>query len=200
MELIDRYFPELDDEKRNQLVALGPLYTEWNEKINVISRKDIDNLYLHHVLHSLALVKSGQIRSGMKVIDIGTGGGFPGIPLAIMYPDVQFTLLDATSKKINVVREVAAALNLQNVIPVHARAEEHKGEYDLVMSRAVTSLKQLVVWTKHLSHHWLCLKGGSQRDMRKELLPIFKMSFTPVNTYFSEAYFLEKWIVEVVKS
>ena len=199
MELIDRYFPDLDAEKRNQLAALGPLYTEWNEKINVISRKDIDNLFLHHVLHSLALVKSGKITSGMKIIDVGTGGGFPGIPLAIMYPDTQFTLLDSTTKKIKVVSEVASSLNLQNVIPVNARAEEHKGEYDIVLSRSVSSLKQLVVWTKHLSHHWLCLKGGDQREMRKELLPIYKMKFTPVNEYFSEEYFLEKWIVEIVK-
>ncbi|MDQ3015752.1 MAG: 16S rRNA (guanine(527)-N(7))-methyltransferase RsmG [Bacteroidota bacterium] len=200
MELIDRYFPDLDVEKRNQLIALGPLYAEWNEKINVISRKDIDNLYLHHVLHSLAIVKSGQIKSGMKVIDIGTGGGFPGIPLAIMYPDVQFTLLDSTAKKIKVVSEIAASLKLKNVIPVQARAEEHKGEYDIVLSRAVSSLKQLVLWTKHLSRHWLCLKGGDQREMRKELLPIFKMNFMPVNDFFSEEYFLEKWMVEIVKS
>ena len=200
MELIDRYFPALETDKRELLVALGPLYTEWNEKINVISRRDIDNLYLHHVLHSLALVKSGKITPGMKIIDVGTGGGFPGIPLAIMYPDVQFTLLDSTAKKIKVVSEIAAALNLENVHPVHERAEDHKGDYDLVLSRAVSSLKQLVVWTKHLSHHWLCLKGGDQRELRKELLPIYKMKFTPVNEYFSEEYFLEKWIVEIVKS
>lgn len=201
MELIRKYFPEMNVEQQDQFAALEELYNTWNEKINVISRKDIDHLYEHHILHSLAIAKYDLFRDGMEVIDIGTGGGFPGIPLAIIFSEVKFTLLDSTAKKIHVVSEVAAALNLKNVIGVHARAEEHKGQYDLVVSRAVSSLKQTIAWTKHLTNknRWIFLKGGEQRELRKELLPVFKISFVPISDYFSEEYFKEKWIVDVRK-
>jgi 16S rRNA (guanine527-N7)-methyltransferase len=202
MELIQTYFPELSEKQKKQLIALGPLYREWNEKINVISRKDIDHLYEHHVLHSLALAKYNPFESGMNVLDAGTGGGFPGIPLAILYPEVMFTLLDATAKKILVAKEVAAHIGLENVNGVHARLEEHRGEYDLVTSRAVSTLPQMVAWTGHLvpSQKWIFLKGGDPAEIRKELPPRYGVVCTPVNKYFREEYFAGKYIVDVKKA
>jgi 16S rRNA (guanine527-N7)-methyltransferase len=199
MELIRRYFPELTAGQLQLFEALDALYRDWNSKINVISRKDIDSLYLHHVLHSMALVKYNPFTAGMHVLDAGTGGGFPGIPLAICYPDVQFTLLDSTAKKIHVVNEVASALSLQNVTGVHARIEEHAGQYDIITSRAVSSLTQMVGWSKHLASkkRWVILKGGDTRELRKELPPLYSMKFMPVNNYFGEAYFIDKYIVDV---
>ena len=199
MELIQSYFPGLSEKQIKQLTALGPLYREWNEKINVISRKDIDHLYEHHVLHSLALVKYNPFEPGMHVLDAGTGGGFPGIPLAILYPEVQFTLLDATAKKIHVAQEVAAGIGLENVSVEHARLEEHRGVYDVVTSRAVSSLPQMVAWTSHLvpSQRWIFLKGGDASEIRKELPPRYSVLCTPVNKYFKEEYFSGKYIVEV---
>jgi 16S rRNA (guanine527-N7)-methyltransferase len=201
MELIRQYFPELNKIQIEQLTALKDLYTSWNEKINVISRKDIDHLYLHHVLHSLALVKLNVLQNGMKVLDVGTGGGFPGVPLAIVYPEVSFTLLDATAKKIHVVKEVANALGLNNIEAVHARVEKHEGSYDLVVSRAVSSLTQIIDWTKHLAAagHWIAYKGGDAKELRKELTPVYKMEFIPVSRYFKEDYFNEKYIIDIRK-
>lgn len=199
MELIIKYFPGLDSQRLAQFNALGELYREWNEKINVISRKDIDQLYLHHVLHSLAVAKYNPFHEGIEVVDVGTGGGFPGIPLAIMFPEVQFTLLDATAKKIRVVSEIAAALSLSNVKPVHARAEAYTGAFDLCITRAVSTLTQIVAWTQHMlpSAQWIALKGGDQREIRKELPPLFTMEFIPVSQYFSEPYFNEKYIIKI---
>ena len=201
MELIRYYFPDLSPVQLKQLTALGPLYREWNEKINVISRKDIDHLYEHHVLHSLAIAKYNPFENGMKVLDVGTGGGFPGIPLAILFPEVQFTLLDSTAKKIHVVREVSEAIGLKNVEGVHARVEEHHGKYDIILSRAVSTISQLVEWTAHLvpAQRWVIFKGGDPADMRKELPPYFNMTFIPVSQYFHEDYFIDKYIVDVHK-
>jgi 16S rRNA (guanine527-N7)-methyltransferase len=156
-------------------------------------------LYEHHVLHSLALAKYNHFDKVKTILDVGTGGGFPGIPLAIMFPDMHFTLLDATGKKIKIVDEIANTLRLDNVTGIHARVEDHKGSYDLIVSRALSSLTQMVAWTKHLvpSKHWIVLKGGNKHEIRKELLPIYKISFTPVSDYFTEEYFKEKWIVDV---
>lgn len=202
MELIERYFPDLSSTQRQQFAALDALYREWNSKINVISRKDIDALYLHHVLHSLALAKYDPFEKGMHVLDVGTGGGFPGIPLAIMYPEVEFVLLDSTAKKINVVHAVAESIQLQNVKTVHERVESHRGNYAIITSRAVSSLTQLVAWTKHLAEgqRWIVLKGGDTRELRKELPPQYKMVFTPVNKYFDEEYFHDKYIIDVLGS
>ncbi len=201
MEVIRKYFPELNADQNERLSALGPLYREWNEKINLISRKDIEFLYPHHILHSLAIAKYNPFRAGMKVIDIGTGGGFPGIPLAIMFPEIQFTLLDSIGKKILVVNEIKTALDLPNVTGIQQRAEEHKGEYDIIMSRALSTLTKMVEWTTHLSaqQHWIALKGGEQKEIRKELPPLYKMNFKPVGDYFDDPYFEEKWIVDVKK-
>lgn len=197
MELIDKYFPDLTPAQRNAFDALGPLYKEWNQKINVISRRDIDHLYEHHVLHSLALAKHGMITDGMQVLDVGTGGGFPGIPLAIFYPATDFVLIDSVAKKIRVVLEISEALRLDNVQTIHGRAEQLHGKYDLITGRAVTTLTQFVAWTKHLAKRWVLLKGGAQKDIRKELPPLYSMEFIPVDRYFEEEYFKEKWIVDV---
>jgi len=199
MELILSYFPELTAKQVSQFKALGPLYKEWNDKINVISRKDIDHLYEHHVLHSLALAKYNPFKSDMKILDAGTGGGLPGIPLAIMYPDVQFHLLDSTAKKIHVATEISKAIGLENVNGIHSRLEEHKGEYDIVISRAVSTLSQMVAWSKHLvfSQHWIVFKGGTPAEIRKELPPQFDVKSIPVSDYFKEEYFQGKYLVDV---
>jgi 16S rRNA (guanine527-N7)-methyltransferase len=202
MELILKYFPDLSERQKEQLEALGPLYREWNDKINVISRKDIDHLYKHHILHSLAMAKYYVFQPSELVLDVGTGGGFPGIPLAILFPETNFTLLDSTAKKIHVVNEVAKAVELENVTGIHARVEDHKGQYDLIISRAVTTLTQMVAWTKHLipSHHWLIFKGGNPTEIRKELPPLYKVNSVPVTSFIDDPYFTDKYIVEVKKT
>ena len=202
MELIRSYFPELAEGQYAQLSSLGPLYADWNQKINVISRKDIDFLYEHHVLHSLALSKYHPFTSGMHILDAGTGGGFPGIPLAILYPEVNFHLLDATAKKIHVVKSISESLGLQNVHTYHSRLEEHEGNYDIILSRAVSTLRQLIDWTNHLTHNqrWIVLKGGEPKDFRKELPPQFKISFKAISDYFPLEYYTGKWIIDIKKA
>jgi 16S rRNA (guanine527-N7)-methyltransferase len=201
MELIRTYFPDLTPTQLQQFTALGDLYREWNDKINVISRKDIDHLYEHHVLHSLAIAKYNPFKDGMNVLDLGTGGGFPGIPLAIMFPDVKFTLLDSVAKKIKVVSEIAAALKLENVEVAHSRAEDYKGQYDLIVGRAVSTLSQMIAWSKHLvpSQQWIMLKGGDANEIRKEIRPNYSTKLIPISDYFKEPYFMEKYIVLVRK-
>jgi 16S rRNA (guanine527-N7)-methyltransferase len=199
MELIRRYFPDLTPVQYGQLDALQALYADWNAKINVISRKDMEHFYLHHVLHSLAPAKCFDLSTVTTVLDAGTGGGFPGIPLAILYPNIGFTLLDATGKKVKVATEVAAAIGLENVTGVHARLEDHKGTYDLVVTRAVSTMTQMTAWTAHLTKrkHWLYLKGGDQKELRKELPPQYAMTFTPVQALFDDPYFEGKFVIEV---
>ena len=155
METILRYFPELTDTQKDQLSALYDLYADWNQKINVISRKDIENLYEHHVLHSLSIAKAIHFRPGSKILDFGTGGGFPGIPLAILFPECEFKLIDGTGKKIRVATEVAQAIGLKNCHPAHLRGEEEKGMYDFVVSRAVMPLPDLMKIVKKKAHY-LC--------------------------------------------
>jgi 16S rRNA (guanine527-N7)-methyltransferase len=173
-EIISKYFT-LTEEQKSRFDALGELYTEWNSKINVISRKDIDELYTRHVLHSLAIAKVCTFEAGAKIVDIGCGGGFPTIPLAILFPDVEFTAVDSIGKKITVVREIASALGLTNVTPINARIEAVKGEFDYVVSRAVTDMKTLKGWALpklrggqkgSLPNGMLILKGG---DLAEEL-------------------------------
>ena len=170
MNEILEYFPNITDEQRSQMEMLRPLYCEWNSKINVISRKDIENIYSHHVLHSLAIAKETRFTHGSRILDFGTGGGFPGIPLAIMFPDCHFKLIDRTGKKIKVVNEVACSLGLKNIEAEQISGEEEKGKYDFVVSRAVMPLPDLMKIIKKnisdkqrnaIANGLLCLKGGN---------------------------------------
>lgn len=204
MELINKYFPQLTAEQQQQFAALDGLYRDWNAKINVISRKDIDNLYEHHVLHSLAIAKMLNFRPGTEILDFGTGGGFPGIPLAIMFPECRFRLIDGTGKKIRVAQEVATAIGLKNCQPVHLRGEEEKGKYDFVVSRAVMPLPDLVkIIKKNISKRQqnalpngvVCLKGG---DVQAETHPFRHiMETADIHQWFEEEWFKEKYCIYV---
>lgn len=197
-----KYFPALTEEQAQQFLQLQPLYEDWNSKINVISRKDIGNLYEHHVLHSLAIAKYITFKPGSKVLDIGTGGGFPGIPLAILLPDVQFTLIDSIRKKTLVATEVAAALGLKNVRVLWQRAEEQKELYDFVVSRAVMPMPDLVKLVRKnvskkcqnaLPNGLVVLKGG---ELQAELRPFGKsVEITNLTTYFDEEFFRTKKLI-----
>lgn len=204
MEQILKYFPDLSNEQKQQFAALDALYQEWNSKINVISRKDIDNLYEHHVLHSLAIPKFICFHSETKVLDFGTGGGFPGIPLAIYYPDVQFHLIDGTGKKVKVAQEIANAIGLKNVTCSHIRGEEEKGKYNFIVSRAVMPLSDLIrIVRKNIlkadrnayPNGVICLKGG---EIDQEILPVKNIaSVFEIKTVFTEPYFETKKLVYV---
>jgi 16S rRNA (guanine527-N7)-methyltransferase len=201
-DIIRTYFPQISDEQQRQFDALGDLYLDWNAKINVISRKDIDNLYEHHVLHSLAIAKVVNFRPDTAILDFGTGGGFPGIPLAILFPECHFKLIDGTGKKIRVAQEVANAIGLKNCQPEHLRGEEEKGKYDFVVSRAVMPLPDLVKIVKKnigkkqqnaLPNGILCLKGG---DLQAELRPFYKIvETTDISNFFTEEWFKGKHVI-----
>jgi len=202
MELIKIYFPELTEQQLQQLQALDELYHDWNAKINVISRRDIDNLYEHHVLHSLAIAKMLHFKPGTHILDFGTGGGFPGVPLAILFPECRFTLIDGTGKKIRVAQEVSQAIGLQNCTPLHRRGEEEKGKYDFVVSRAVMPLPDLVnICRKNISkeqHNALpngiiCLKGGDLQEETKPFKRIVQVSH--LSDWFTEEWFKEKYCI-----
>jgi len=204
MEEILKYFPNLTDLQRQQIKQLDELYRDWNEKINVVSRKDIDHLYLHHVLHSLAIAKYIQFRDTTEILDFGTGGGFPGIPLAILFPQCRFKLIDRTAKKIRVAQEVAQALGLENVTAQQLSGEEERGKYHFVVSRAVMPLPDLLkIVRKNISSHQqnslsngvICLKGG---DLQHEMRMFRKVAdVTKVNNWFDENWFREKQVVYV---
>lgn len=210
MDLIVRYFPELTAEQRIHFERLTPLYQDWNAKINVISRQDIENLEVRHVLHSLAIAKVITFKPKTQLLDLGTGGGFPGIPLAILFPETQFVLVDGTGKKIRVVQEVAAALGLKNITALHARVEELKmnGQFDFVLSRGVAPLDKLLAWSQKLlkkkhTHVYpngiIALKGG---DLRAEIkaLPGKGETYTEIfaiQDFFEEDFFKDKYVVYV---
>jgi len=206
MEIITRYFSDFTDEQIRQLAALKGLYEEWNTKINVISRKDMDHFYEHHVLHSLAIATTFSFSAGMEVMDLGCGGGFPGIPLAILFPDARFHMVDSINKKLKVVSEVAASIGLQNLTVQHSRAEDIKNQkFDAVVSRAVAPLKDLWRWSRPLirknparednPNGLVCLKGG---DLAQE---IFESGCKPmvweIDQFFQEPYFKEKYLLYV---
>ena len=201
-EIIYRYFPNLNDVQLQQFAALGELYRDWNTKINVISRKDIDQLYEHHVLHSLAIAKIINFRPGTRILDFGTGGGFPGVPLSILFPECQFKLIDGTGKKIRVAQEVCDAIGLKNCAPTHLRGEDEKDKYDFIVSRAVMPLPDLVkLMRKNISktssnalpNGVLCLKGG---NLQAELQPYHKIvETTEISQFFKEEWFKEKCVI-----
>lgn len=205
MEILLKYFTSLNAEQKRQLAALDELYHDWNSKINVISRKDIDNLYEHHVLHSLAIAKAISFKPGTRIMDFGCGGGFPGIPLAIMFPECQFKLIDGTAKKIRVCNEVASAIGLKNVTAEQRRGEEEKGLFDFVVSRAVMPLPDMVKIVRKnvnvnpnanhnaLPNGILCLKGG---DLQTELHPFRNIvEQTDLSSWFDEEWFKEKHLI-----
>lgn len=202
MQQILKAFPSLTTTQIEQFQALMPLYREWNDKINVISRKDIDNLYTHHVLHSLAIAQYIRWKPGTQILDFGTGGGFPGIPLAIMFPECHFKMIDGTGKKIKVVNAVAQAIGLKNVEAVHLRGEEEKGKYDFIVSRAVMPLPDLVkiirkniATQQHnaLPNGLICLKGG---NLTAETQPFKnRVQLTPIAQWFADEWFNDKQLI-----
>lgn len=203
-ELILKYFPDLTPEQQRQFDALGDLYKEWNEKINVISRKDVDNLYTNHILHSLGIAKVMSLKPGASVLDVGTGGGFPGIPLAILFPQTNFHLVDSINKKITVVNAVAQGAGLKNVKGEWGRAEQIKGKYDFIVSRAVTRIKEFHGWIHQkvkensihdLDNGILYLKGGDLDEELSELKRPYSLYDLP--SYFTEPFFETKKVVYV---
>ena len=204
MELINKYFPNITEEQRQRFAALDALYRDWNSKINVISRKDIDNLYEHHILHSLGIAQIINFKPGTRVMDLGTGGGFPGIPLAIMFPEVHFHLVDSIGKKIRVCNEVRTALGLTNVTTEWTRAENLKEKFDFVVSRAVMPLADLVKLVRKniapkaqnaMPNGLICLKGG---ELANEVLPMKAHTLiTSLSDYFEEGFFETKKVVYV---
>ncbi|GAA4808529.1 16S rRNA (guanine(527)-N(7))-methyltransferase RsmG [Olivibacter ginsenosidimutans] len=202
--LIDTYFPGLSEQQQQQFERLGELYAYWNAQINVISRKDIESLYERHVLHALGIAKFITFKSGAHVLDVGTGGGFPGIPLAILFPETHFHLVDSIGKKIKVVKEVAQALALTNVRASHIRAEQVSDQYDFVVSRAVTQLKEFYPWVRQkfkkksvhaVPNGILYLKGGDlAAEIRESKLPA---ELYPLSDYFHEDFFATKYIVYI---
>ena len=204
IEIIKKYFPQLTPKQEEQFVALDALYHDWNAKINVISRKDIDNLYEHHILHSLAIAKYINFREGTNVLDFGTGGGFPGVPLAIFFPEANFKLIDGTGKKVRVAQEVADAIGLENVLPSHLRGEEEKGKFDFIVSRAVMPLPDLMKIIKKniasdqhnvLPNGVIVLKGG---NLDEELKPYKNIAEkTELSQWFDEEWFKEKYLIYV---
>lgn len=202
MQQIQKYFPNLTERQKEQYAALDALYHDWNSKINVISRKDIDNLYEHHVLHSLAIAKALRFTPGTKIMDFGCGGGFPGIPLAIMFPECEFKLIDGTGKKIRVCQEIAKAIGLENLTAEHLRGEDEKGKFDFIVSRAVMPLPDMVkIVRKNVSNKQqnampngiFCLKGG---ELQAEIHP-FKniVEKTELTSYFDEEWFKTKHLI-----
>lgn len=204
IEIIKKYFPQLTPKQEEQFAALDALYHDWNAKINVISRKDIDNLYEHHILHSLAIAKRINFREGTNVLDFGTGGGFPGVPLAIFFPEANFKLIDGTGKKVRVAQEVADAIGLENVLPSHLRGEEEKGKFDFIVSRAVMPLPDLMKIIKKniasdqhnvLPNGVIVLKGG---NLDEELKPYKNIAEkTELSQWFDEEWFKEKYLIYV---
>jgi 16S rRNA (guanine527-N7)-methyltransferase len=203
MDLLLKYFPEITSTQMEQFSALPQLYIEWNEQINVISRKDVVNLMERHVLHSLTIAKFVQFKDATKIMDLGTGGGFPGVPLAIMFPGSRFHLVDSIGKKLKVIDAVKEAIGLKNVFTFQSRAEEMNFQYDFVVSRAVAPLSDLVRWTKgkyfarstnSIRNGLICLKGG---DIDAEVSVVKEARTIPISQYFSEAYFENKSLVHV---
>ena len=199
---VTKYFPDLDSRQLEQMEALEGLYTDWNAKINVVSRKDIDRLYERHVLHSLGIAKIVGLQAGARVMDFGSGGGFPGIPLAILFPETSFILVDSIGKKIRVVKEISSGLGLSNVVAIHSRAEEVTGTFDFIVSRAVTNMADTIRLLRKkinkksfhpIKNGILALKGGDLGDEMKGIKGPLKLY--PLSDFFDEEFFLTKYVV-----
>lgn len=206
MDLIKKYFPKIDSDQIKTLERLIPLYTDWNQKVNVISRKDIENLEVNHILHSLSIAKFMTFPKGARVLDLGTGGGFPGVPLAILSPETSFTLIDGTLKKINVVKDVVEQLELKNVTAIQMRAEEIKAQFDYVITRAVAPIDKLYMWCERLvvkknkfvqPNGIIALKGGDLKTEMKSLPRGSYHELTEIQDYFDISYYENKYIVYV---
>ncbi|WP_423146356.1 16S rRNA (guanine(527)-N(7))-methyltransferase RsmG [Rubrolithibacter danxiaensis] len=202
-DIISHYFPDLTETQQKQFEQLDELYRYWNSQINVISRKDIDSLYEHHILHSLAIAKVISFLPGEKILDVGTGGGFPGIPLAILFPETHFHLVDSIGKKIKVVQEVSKAIGLQNLVATHARAEHIQGKFDFIISRAVTQFKDFYPWVRDkfkkeslniLKNGVLYLKGGDLSEEIREA-HLSDVKILPISLYFKEEFFQTKSVI-----
>lgn len=204
-QILKKYFPNLTESQLTQYERLAPLYEDWNSKINLISRKDMDSFYEHHVLHSLAIAKYFELLPGMKVLDIGTGGGFPGIPLAIMFPQTKFLLVDSIGKKIKVVNDVVDKLDLQNVTAIQERAENIKEKFDVIVSRAVTQLPDFVKWCNNKlrvtndieAGGILYLKGGDIEEELRNVPKNWKRKSTSITKWYEEPYFVEKYVIHL---
>ncbi|HRP39441.1 MAG: 16S rRNA (guanine(527)-N(7))-methyltransferase RsmG [Chitinophagales bacterium] len=203
MQAIQKYFPNLSHVQLEQLQKLPSLYAEWNAKINVISRKDIENFTEHHLLHSLSIAKYIQFKDGTKIMDLGCGGGFPGIPLAIMFPQCRFHLVDSIAKKLKVAQAAADAIGLKNIFIFHSRAEEMPYQYDFVVSRAVAPVNDLLKWTQKkylpksqniVPNGLICLKGG---NLEQELEDVKPLQQVPLQKWYSEPYFAEKFLLHI---
>ncbi|MER3471931.1 MAG: 16S rRNA (guanine(527)-N(7))-methyltransferase RsmG [Chitinophagaceae bacterium] len=209
MEILQKYFSEFTEKQTNQFAALGELYKDWNEKINVISRKDIENIYEKHILHSLSIAAIFDFPAGLEIVDIGTGGGFPGVPLAIFFPEVKFHLVDSIGKKLKIIEAIKEAIDLPNITTQHTRAEEIKNrKFDFAVSRAVAPLKDLLRWSKPLLKNTkfergnevyrsglICLKGG---DLAQEISESgAKPKMIEISNLFEEEYFKEKYLLYV---
>ncbi len=210
MEILKKYFTDFSEKQLNQFAALKDLYTDWNQKINVISRKDLDNFYMHHVLHSLSIATQFDFPAGYNILDLGTGGGFPGIPLAIFFPEVHFHLVDSINKKLKVTEAVADAIELRNITVQHTRAEDiHNKKFEVVISRAVAPLKDLWFWSRPLLQKkpvdqpkkitgLICLKGG---DLNKEITESdCRPRIWEIERLFEESFFKEKYILQISSS
>jgi len=205
-ELILKYFPDLTEEQVKQFDHLTPFYREWNQRVNVVSRKDIDSLFLHHVLHSLSIQKFMAFAPGSTILDLGTGGGFPGIPLAILNPESNFLMIDGKAKKVSVVNTLIDELGLTNARALHKRSEELKAKFDFVLARAVTRLSPLLTISMHLisdthinklPNGIIALKGGNLKEEIEEVEKYHSVSETPVSDFFEEEYFNEKYILYI---
>jgi len=205
MDILLKYFPEITTEQMERFSVLGKLYAEWNEKINVISRKDIENLYERHILHSLAIAKFVNFKNATKVMDLGTGGGFPGVPLAIMFPECRFHLVDSIGKKLKVIDAVKDELQLKNIFTFHSRAEQMEFKYDFVVSRAVAPLVELLAWSKNkylpkdqnaLHNGLICLKGGTI-DEEIAAATARNIQKKPLSDFYTEDFFKDKYLVYV---